>query len=75
VNRTGDIIALVLASLACAIVGWAAVHISAKFEQQRAIHLLEKYGPTLRHADSPRQPRWVSLIRSVFHENDALSRH
>jgi hypothetical protein len=43
-NRTGDIIALVVTGLGCAILGWAVVHIAAQFERQRAVHVLEKYG-------------------------------
>jgi hypothetical protein len=71
-NRIGDIIALVVAGLGCALLGWAAVRIAAEFERQRAIHLLEQYGPTLSHADSPRQWRWVAQIRSAFHtENES----
>jgi hypothetical protein len=41
-NRTGDIIALVVAGLGCGLLGWAAVHIAAQFERQRAVHVLEK---------------------------------
>ena len=71
-NRTGDIIAFVVASSGCALLGWAAVRIAAAFERQRAIHLLEQYGPTQSHADSPRQWRWVSLIREAFNtENES----
>jgi hypothetical protein len=65
--RIADIIAFGVASFGCALLGWAAIHIAAHFEQLRAIHQLEKYGPTLSYADSPRQWRWVSLIRSAFH--------
>jgi hypothetical protein len=65
-NRTGDTIAFLVASLGSAVAGWAAVHIAAKVERQRTTHLLEKYGPALNQADNPRQPRWVSLIQAAF---------
>jgi hypothetical protein len=71
-DRTSDIIAFVVVSLGVALLGWAAVHVAAQFERQRAIHLLEQYGPTPNPADSPRQWRWVSLIRAAFHtENES----
>jgi hypothetical protein len=71
-GHTGDIIAFVVVSLGCALLGWGAVHVAAKFERERAIHLLEKYGPNLNAADSPRQWRWVSLIRAAFNtENES----
>jgi hypothetical protein len=71
-NRIGDITALVIVGLGCALLGWAAVHVAAQFERERAIHLLEKYGPTLNRADSPRQWRWVAQLRSAFHtENES----
>jgi hypothetical protein len=73
-NRTGDIIAFAVVSLGSALLGWAAIHIAAKFERQRAIHLLEKYGTSPNSPDSRRQPRWAALIRAAFHGNDALSR-
>ena len=65
-NRTGDIIAFVVASFGSALLGWAAVHIAAKFERKRAIHLLEEHGYAPSNADSPRQPRWVSGFRATF---------
>jgi hypothetical protein len=71
-DRTGDIIAFVVVSSGFALLGWAAMHVAAQFERERAIHLREKYGPTLSPADSPRQWRWVALIRSAFHtENES----
>jgi uncharacterized membrane protein YciS (DUF1049 family) len=39
-----DIAALFIVGIACALVGWAIVYISAQIEQRRAIHQLEKYG-------------------------------
>jgi hypothetical protein len=67
-DRTGDIIAFVVVSSGFALLGWAAIHVAAKFERERAVHALEKYGPSLSHADSPRQWRWVALIRAAFHD-------
>jgi hypothetical protein len=63
-NRTGDIIAFGVASLGSALLGWAAVHIAAKFERKRAIHLLEEHGYAPSITDSPRQPRPDSLDES-----------
>ena len=71
-DRTADIIAFIVVSIGCALLGWAAVRIAAAFERQRAIHLLEQYGPTLNHADSPRQWRWGSWLRAAFNtENES----
>jgi hypothetical protein len=50
-NRSGDIIALGVASLGSALLGWAALHIAAKFERKRAIHLLEEHGYAPSNAD------------------------
>jgi hypothetical protein len=72
-GRTGDIIALFIAGGGCTLLGWAAVHVAAKFERQRAIHLLEEHGYAQTNTDSPRRPRWVARIRAVFYpttEND-----
>jgi hypothetical protein len=70
-NRTGDIIALIVGGLGCALLGWAAVHVAAQFERQRAVHILEKYGYAPSNIESLRQWRWVSLIRSAFHPTKA----
>jgi hypothetical protein len=69
-NRTGDIIAFVVAALGCGLLGWAALHIAAKFERQRAVHVLEKYGHATSTIENPRQWRWVSLMRSAFHPTE-----
>ena len=74
-NRSGDIIALGVASLGSALLGWAAVHIAAKFERKRAIHLLEEHGYAPNNDDSPRQPRWVSRIRAAFDPAAAENDH
>jgi hypothetical protein len=72
--RTADIIAFAVASLGSSVAGWAAVHIAAKVERQRAIHVLEKYGPALNQVDNPRQARRVSRVMAAFYpapaEND-----
>jgi hypothetical protein len=51
-DRTAGIIAFGAASLGSVLLGWAAIHIAAKFEQQRAIRMLEKYGPSPNSRDS-----------------------
>jgi hypothetical protein len=74
-NRSGDIIALGVASLGSALLGWAALHIAAKFERKRAIHLLEQHGYAPSNADSPRQPRWISRFRAAFDPAAAENDH
>jgi hypothetical protein len=77
-NRTGDFIAFSVASLGSALLGWAAIHIAAKFERKRAIHLLEEHGYAPNNDDSARQPRWLSRIKAAFDparaENDPKPR-
>jgi hypothetical protein len=74
-NRTGDIIAFGVASFGSALLGWAAIHIAAKFERKRAVHLLEEHGYAPSNADSPRQPRWVSRIKATFDPAPAENDH
>jgi len=69
-DRTADIIAFIVVSIGCALLGWAALHVAAHFEQQRAIHLLEKYGPSPNQAGRPRQPQWVRWIGAALYPHE-----